>query len=140
MSKYNKFARNNEPARPKVHPIWTGIGCLMIIIVPIISGAGAQQLMDFGYSQGWPVMGSLSGNVNFPAEVYTLPLISVAATYISSIQNLPGLALFFLIILLILSGVLTFGYAILYRVVGPPRYTSEDAPAQRHVSVKKYKR
>ena len=139
MSKYNKYERKRPEARHKIHPIWTGIGCLMIIIVPIMSWAAAQLLVDLGHEQGWGIMYSLGGNLALPAVLYTTPYISPVADFISSIPDLSALVLFFLVILLILSGVLSFVYSIVYRVIGPPRYTSEDEPAPR-IKIKRYTR
>jgi len=139
MTKYHKYERRTPEAAHKIHPIWTGIGCVMIIIVPIMSGAAAQLLVDFARTQPWPFMNSLYGYARFPDSVYTTPILSTAANYISGIPNLYALTLFFVVIVLILSGVLSFAYAVVYRVIGPPRYTSQDAPAQR-VTTKHYTR
>jgi hypothetical protein len=139
MSKYNKFQRGPQKSRNTIHPVWTGIGCIMILVVPIMSWAAAVELVGFAKAQGWPVMRELSGYVHLPDIFYNLPLISTVANYISTIPDFSGVALFFLVILLLLSGLLSFVYAMIYRVVGPPRYLADDAPAQR-VSTKRYKR
>lgn len=138
MGKYNKYQRKTEEA-PKIHPAWAGIGCIMILIVPVMSGAAAAVMVDLAKAQGWPIMSSLSGYVRLPDVFYTLPYISNLANYISSIPDFSALALFFVLIVLLLSGFLSLAYAMLYRIVGPPRYTSQDAPAQRVVT-KRYKR
>ena len=139
MSKYNKYERKRPESPYKIHPVWTGIGCLMIIIVPIMSGAAAQLLVDLGHQQGWGIMYSLGGNLALPAMLYTTPYISPVADYLSSIPDFSALVLFFLIVVLILSGVLSFAYSLVYRVIGPPRYTSEDEPAPR-IKTKRYTR
>jgi hypothetical protein len=139
MSKYNKYERRTAKAQYKIHPVWTGIGCVMILIVPIMSWAGAVELVNFAKSQGWPIMRELSGYVRLPDIFYNLPVISIGANYISSIPDFSGVALFFLIIVLLLSGLISFVYAMIYRVIGPPRYLPDDAPAQR-ISTKRYKR
>jgi hypothetical protein len=84
-------------------------------------------------------MRELSGYVRLPDIFYNLPIISVVANYISSVPDFPGVALFFILILVALSGILSFVYAMIYRVIGPPRYLPDDAPAQRVVT-KRYKR
>ncbi len=136
---YNKFQRKRPEARYKIHPAWTGIGCLMILIVPIMSWAASVELIKLAKALRWPAMYQLSGYVRLPEVFYTLPYISILANYISSIPDFPALALFFMIILLVLSGILSFVYAMVYRIIGPPRYTSEDAPAPR-IKAKRYTR
>src|SRR5688572_3104846 len=131
MGKYNKFQRKRPESPYKIHPAWTGIGCLMIVIVPIMSWAASVELIKLAKAQGWPVMRQLSGYVRLPEALYTTPILDRVANYISSIPDFSALALFFLVILLLLSGILSFTYAAVYRVIGPPRYTSEDAPAPR---------
>lgn len=44
--------REPEPEKKdKVHPIWRGIGCLLLIIIPIVSFAGAALLVQKGVPQ-----------------------------------------------------------------------------------------
>lgn len=133
MAKYSKFERKNKAtASYKIHPVWTGIGFLMIIIVPIISWAGAVEAVKFAKDQGWPFLRS------FPTYLDMFNSIP-GLTSLARIQNLPAIAMFFILILVVLSGLLSFGYAIVYRVVGPPRYAPDDEPAPR-VKTKKYGR
>jgi hypothetical protein len=139
MGKYNKFQSKRPEARYKIHPAWTGIGCIMIVIVPIMSWAASVELIKLAKAQGWPIMRQLAGYVRLPETFYTTPILDGVARYISSIPDFSALVLFFLVILLVLSGILSFSYAAVYRVVGPPRYTSEDAPAPR-VKTKRYTR
>jgi hypothetical protein len=139
MAKYSKFERKTPEARYKIHPAWTGIGCLMLVLVPIIAGTGALELVKLGKSQHWPFMSELSGNLTLPDIFYNLPVISIVANFLSSIHDFPAVASFFLIIVLLLSGILSFGYALIYRMIGPPRYTSLDEPAPR-VNVRKTRR
>ena len=138
-SKYNKFERKRPEARYKIHPAWTGIGCLMLLIVPVMSWAAAVEIIKLARSQNWSMINNFPGYLQLPESFYGLPYISTVASYLSSIPDLPALATFFLIVLLVLMGLLSFVYAIIYRIIGPPRYTSEDAPAPR-VKTKRYTR
>jgi hypothetical protein len=138
-TKYSKFERK-EVARPyKIHPIWRGIGFVMIILVPIMAGAAASELDKFARAQGWGLMYDMPITLQFPGIVYSLPYLGPLASYISSVQDLPAMLLFFLLFLMVFSGVLSFIYAAIYRLIGPPRYTVIDAPAPR-VTAKKHTR
>ena len=139
MGKYQTYQKRNELPRNEVHPVWRGIGCLIIIITPIISWAAAQVLLQIGKTQKWPFLYELSDFVRFPDYVYKIPGILVVANFLSGIAYLKALLLFFFLVLILLSGVFSVLNAMLYRLVGPPRYTALDAPAPR-VKTKRYTR
>ncbi len=123
----------------KVHPIWRGIGCIMMIIIPIMSWLIADQVVQYGNNAGWPLMDALRGSITFPTIFYQIPYILNVAYSISNYPNLEAQLVFFLTVLIIFSGVMSVVYAMIYRVVGPPRYSPLDAPAQR-VRTRRYKR
>jgi hypothetical protein len=37
MPKYNQYQRAETPPKEKtkIHPVWRGIGCVMIVIIPV---------------------------------------------------------------------------------------------------------
>lgn len=137
--KYSTFQKK-EFVRPyTIHPVWRGIGFLMMVLVPVMAGAGAYELTGFGFRQNWAFMWELTGTIQMPEILYGIPVIGSLAYWISSIQNLRAHILFFLLLLLVFSGIMSVLYAVLYRVVGPPRYTALDAPAPK-AKVRKYTR
>ena len=114
MGKFTKFSTVVEPKkRPwKIHPIWRGIGCVIIILIPIISYAGSVLLVDANLKNRWlPIPREFIG----PAGMEML-YIQIGVT-----------------ILLILSGYIfiVFLYSILYRSLGPPQKGPLDAPPVR---------
>ena len=138
MTKYAGDLQKKEAAQRKaLHPIWYGIGCLMSILTPIISWAAASVLLDYGISQKWKYVMAMGGNVHFPDFVSKIPVINVAANYLSRIPFFEGLFLFFVLFLLIFSGTFALLNASLYRMFGPPRYTDIDAPPPPRRSIKK---
>ncbi len=139
MGKYQTYQKPKELPRNEVHPVWRGIGCLIIIITPIISWAAAQVLLDFGKAQKWPILYELSSPIKFPDWVYTTPLILTPANYITGTPYFKALLVFFFLLLILFSGVFAVLNAMFYRMVGPPRYTPLDAPAPR-VKTKRYTR
>jgi hypothetical protein len=139
MAKYQSYQKQKELPRNEVHPVWRGIGCIIMLILPVISWAAAQLLLEFGKAQKWPFLWELSEVIRFPDWVYQVPGILVAANYISSVPYLKALLIFFFLVLIALSGIFAVLNAVLYRLVGPPRYTALDAPAPR-VKVKRYTR
>ena len=56
MGKYSSYAHKKEkPRNLGVHPVMRGIGCVMIILVPILAYGAAVLLVNYGFSQGWPI-------------------------------------------------------------------------------------
>jgi hypothetical protein len=139
MAKYNYFQKAKEPETKQIHPVWRGIGCLIMILTPIISGAASIVLLDFGRSQKWSFLNQLSAPIRFSDIFYQIHTVKIAANYLSSIHYLQALILFFILFLMVFSGVFAFINALLYRMIGPPRYSPTDAPAPR-VKTKRYTR
>ena len=56
MGKYERFdyqTRKKPP--PKIHPIWRGIGCMMLILIPVVAYAAANVFADV--APNWTVFG-----------------------------------------------------------------------------------
>jgi len=120
MGKFTKYSTVTEPKkRPwKIHPIWQGIGCLMIILIPIVSYAGAVILVDANLANHWfPIPRDLLGPPGNPL-LYTQLGVTV---------------------LFSLFGFLVFvvAYSFVYRFSGPSKYGPMDSPPIRVRKVKK---
>jgi hypothetical protein len=128
MAKYDKYsAQSRMTERPwKIHPIWQGIGCLMLILIPIMSYAGAVLLVQANAEQGWlPMPRELSQSV-------VIPLLG-------SVKSFYAVAIMTVLLMIIGFGVITILYSIIYSMVGPPRLGPLDAPpVRRSPSKKKY--
>ena len=115
MSKYDPtFAQTSRRSGPSsVHPIWRGIGCILLILVPIISFAGAKLLVQENIKQHW---------IDIPQEMlgsFSVPVV--------------GRVLFadlavWIILIVIGFGILTVVYALFYRLLGPSRYGPLESP------------
>ena len=46
MSKYKSYQAPPPERRYKIHPIWQGIGCIMLLVVPVLAFIAAQVLVD----------------------------------------------------------------------------------------------
>jgi hypothetical protein len=126
------------PQRPwSIHPIWRGIGCLMVLIGPIIAFAGAHLLVGMNIERGWYPL---------PAEMLQIRTLSLPADILALLNqppfslSLPHLYadLLLMVILLLLGfGAMMVFYAILYSAMGPSRYGPMDAPPFRASDRKK---
>lgn len=122
MGKFTQYSSTvQKPKSPwKIHPIWQGIGCLMMVIIPLISYAGAVILVEANNKNHW---------IPFPKEFYgpasnpTL-YVEIGVTVLLSMFGY----LFFVIL-----------YSIIYRYAGPPRYGPTDAPPTTRTKSKRIK-
>jgi hypothetical protein len=114
MGKYQSYMR--QPERKKeapIHPVWRGIGFILMIMIPIMSYAGTLVLLDANRQQGWI---SIPPNLLAPGPE---PLL-----YVKIIVTV-----FLMILLFGIFSLLTF---IIYRIFAPPRYGPFDAPPVRY--------
>ena len=121
-SKFNTFSRvSSQKERPwKIHPVWQGIGCLMLIVIPIMAYAGAALLVEANRTAHWaPVPRELAQTVLIPFLEMRVPHL-----YANLVVAL-GLSLFGYAAVVVV-------YSLVYRLVGPPRYGPMDAPPVRH--------
>ena len=120
MTKYTQYnPRNRTPARPwKVHPIWRGIGCVMMILIPLIAYAGAVWIVQENLKEGWmPV----------PAEFAR----AIAIPMLGSTPYLLAYLLVTVVLSLIGFGVFTALYSLIYSLLGPSQYGPLDSPPLR---------
>ena len=128
MSKYGSYKQEMYKRPYDVHPVWRGIGCIMMILVPMMSIVGAMVLIDTGTKEGWPIPQELLGNPRFPALAYQIPVLDNIARTISNVNNLYGIALISLVFMILGFAIISMFYSFAYRMMGPSRYTPLDAP------------
>jgi hypothetical protein len=139
MGKYTKFQRPPMPKRGDIHPIWRGIGCLMMVVVPLMSYAGAVKIVEYGIKHYWPFPPSFLGYVQFPSWVWRAPVLPLLASPIANFKNLGAVLVFTLGLIIFLAAIFSTVYAMIYRTMGPSPYTQLDAPPSKY-KPKHYKR
>ena len=127
MGKYISFQRKIPPRPWDIHPLWRGIGCLLIIIIPVISFLGAHEIVN-GNLHIFNIPKEITGNIHFPTYVWKIPILAALAGPISNYPNPLAVFLTGLILLLILTTLLSLVYAVAYKYLGPPPYTPIDSP------------
>jgi hypothetical protein len=130
MTKYTKYMRKPK-AKRQVPPLWRGIGCIMMIVVPIISyGLGYIFLQEAKHRNWVPV--ELLGYWKFPEWAYTTPILATPVRFLGSLKDVLAMVIFFVATLIVVSGLVGFIYTAIYQVVGPARYSELDAePTKR---------
>lgn len=113
MSKFNRHnSTKSEPSyfnRP-IHPIWRGVGCGLIVLIPLISYFLAEAFLLENQKRGWVVFPSEWILANVPDPL----IINKIATTIA--------------FALILYAILTLVTFITFRLFAPSRYGPLDVP------------
>lgn len=137
MSKYTKY-QLKSPNKKGMNPIWRGIGCILIIVVPLLAFGLMLVFVPPIIATG-KVPSQLLGHVHFPEWTFKVWTLADIVRFISSIDNLWTNIITFFVMLVILTGVFSLLYSMIYSLVGPVRYTELDAPPTKYKG-KKYTR
>ena|ERR1700690_1066475 len=138
MGRYSQT--NIRPTKPRdqTHPIWRGIGCVLFIVVPLISFGLAEVIVQDPTAQTY-IPYQLMGTPALPKYLWNVEYLPPILTFIQNQANITAVIVFFLFILLILGTFVAVVNAFIYRYIGPPRYGPQDAPPP-NIKVKRYKR
>jgi hypothetical protein len=128
MTKYRSFERKPIERPHEIHPIWRGIGCIIMILIPIMAFLGTTLLIQQGIKEQWPMPADLMGHPKLPDWMYMLAVTRQFAEPVASVDNLYALIAGTVLISILAFGVLAVIYSWSYKAVGPRRYTPLDAP------------
>lgn len=55
MPKYNQYPQttSTKKEKTKIHPVWRGIGCIMIVVIPLLSYLAANYLVSNRSELSW---------------------------------------------------------------------------------------
>lgn len=140
MSKYSSISHQRStppPIRP--HPVWRGIGCILIVVVPLISYALAALTVGIAVKQRWPIPYQLLGHPVVPASLWKSQALAPLWAFIQAQNNLYAILVFAVLYIIVIGTILSVGYAVLYHFIGPPRYGPLDAPPPK-IKAKRYNR
>lgn len=121
MGKYGRLSRQLPRKEPpwKIHPIWRGIGCILMLIMPVIAFLSANLLLEWNSEQGL---------VRVPPELansFVIPQVNF------TISNFFATLMLTALLLLFGFGLIMVVYSIVFAVLGPPKYGPMDAPPIR---------
>lgn len=138
MGKYQSGVKHEEPKSEGPPPIWRGIGCLLIVLVPLISYATADLTLPFLQERGL-IPRDLLFTPQTPDWLRIAPVLAQIYQALFGRYGILAILVLTIIYTILIGGILTVLYAYLYKLTAPPRYGPTDAPPPR-VKVKKYKR
>lgn len=141
MGRHTQYQREKKRAqRGQVHPVMRGIGCILLVLIPIIAYGTAVLLVNYGITNGWPIPPNWLGTPEVHPLLWRLRGLEVILTFIQAQTNLMANLIFAIAIAVFIFGVLSIIYGFLFRLLGPPQYGPTDVPPARGVRVKRYKR
>lgn len=126
----SRYERTESDKRWNVHPIWRGIGCILLLIVPFLSFILARVFLASVHFL--PIPESLMKPVVF--SYYETDFLDGIVYRINDFLNgrlLYGELFFTVIFIFIGFGVISIIYGVFYRMFGPPRYGPLDEPPLR---------
>ena len=140
MGKYSTSTRTPPRQKPQgPHEIWRGIGCLMILIIPVISMAAGVATINYAIEQRWPIPYQLLGAPTLPGFFYKSGGLLQIFGPLTKIQNLYAFIATGVLYMILIGGVISVIYALMYRFIGPSRYGPTDAPPPK-IKTKRYTR
>jgi hypothetical protein len=139
MSRYTVSVRRPPARNKELHAIWRGIGCVLMVVVPLTSWILAAASIQWALGRGWPIPFQLLGYPVMPKVLWGVTVFTPILVAIESQQNLYAIVALFLLYTIFGGTIISLVYAVVYRIVGPPLYGPEDAPPPP-VRVRKYTR
>lgn len=71
MGRYEKYQREVPERQSGVHPVWRGIGFLLMGLISVMSYAGANLLVEANKARGWvEVPPEIQGGVPWAPDLY----------------------------------------------------------------------
>jgi hypothetical protein len=131
-----QYRKAQQERKWKINPAWRGIGCILLLIIPIMSWVGAVLVLQSNLTIPLPFEMKQIVVIPFTHVVQIDKVIQQVNQYFQSTGFVTGQLFLTVIFLFVGYGILAFLYSILYRMAGPPRYGPFDVPPD---SVKRYK-
>jgi hypothetical protein len=139
MSKYQIYQRQKRvPRRRSIHPVWQGIGCVMLILMPLLAWGIEEILFQIALQQRWPIPYEWSLPPRWPQWMWQLPFLTPFLASTQSWTHFTARLLAWVAVLVILWLVLLFVYAAIYKASAPKDPVQEMLPPPP--KVKRYRR
>lgn len=140
MGKYTTYKQEKPKPAPTVHPVMRGIGCIMMVVVPILAYGISILVFNYANLRGWPIPPEWYGPPSIPQILWNLSGLRPVLQFLQNQNNLEAYLVLTIVITIIIGGIMAIIFGILSSAFGPSRYGPHDAPPIRGVKVKRYKR
>jgi len=126
-----QLKRGNRERPWKVHPVWRGIGCIMLLLVPFMSWFTAELVLESNLKDIFPYELTRVAVLPFVHITEVDKIILHVNYYFQNTGFMLGQVFLTVIFSFIGFGIVALLYAIIYRFAGPPRYGPFDIPTDR---------
>ena len=141
MGRYTSYQKPKPKVdRNQVNPVMRGIGCILIVLIPILAYGSAVYLVNYGIRTGWPIPLAWLGAPEIYPLLWKLSGLTVILNFVHAQNNLWANLVFAFAISIVIFGIMAIIYGFIYKLFGPPEYGPTDVPPIRGVKVKRYKR
>jgi hypothetical protein len=117
-----------------------GIGCIMMVLVPILAFGASPLLVNFFATQGWPIPPEWLGPPSIHPLLWEVQGLQPILLFLQAQNNLEINLIFAALITLVAAGIMAIIYGYIYKAFGPPLYGPQDAPPIKGRKPKPYKR
>lgn len=120
-----KYVNSDKKERsPDPHPVWRGIGFVMIVMIPLMSFAIADQLMRY----------FAENNIRIINELLAPP---VEVPLWGTVYNWPAMLVFAFVIALIMFGLFAMVNAVIYRSSSSKTLQTLESPPKSYKKKRK---
>ena len=116
-----------------------GIGCILLVLIPIISYGTGVLLVNYGVKKGWPIPVKWLGTPAIHPLLLKLAGLRPFFDFLFAQTNLVANIIFAIAVAIVIFGIISIIYGFMFKLMGPPEYGPTDVPPVR-VKVKRYKR
>lgn len=101
MGRFSQYERRMAEDKQGVHPVWRGLGFLLMGVIGVMSYAGANLLVEANKTKGWvAVPEGIRGGVSWAPDLYAELIVAFFLAFIG-------------------FGIMTIVYSIIYRASRP---------------------
>jgi hypothetical protein len=123
-----KYRKERQQRPWEINPVWRGIGCALILLIPIMAWYAASLFLQTNKRVLLPPELTKPITIKY-AHVQGIDQIIADFNHYTVSHNLLVGQFFFTIILIFIGfGLLSLVYAIMFRAAGPSRYGPFDIP------------
>jgi hypothetical protein len=123
-----KYRKERQERPWIIHPVWRGIGCALILLIPIMAWYAA--VLFFQTNKTIPLSYAISKPITIPySQVLEIDrILAIFNRYTVSHNLIVGQFLLTVVFMFIGFGILSLIYAVFFKAAGPSRYGPFDVP------------
>jgi hypothetical protein len=123
-----KYRKERQEKPWEIHPVWRGIGCALILLIPIMAWYAAS--LFFQTNTKIRLSYEITKPVTLPyTQISEIDQIITDINHYTVSHHLSvGQFLFSIVLMFIGFGILSLIYAIMFKAAGPSRYGPFDVP------------